>query len=126
MEIREKIEKLRSTGMEGRAGGSNGADRRQIELGHDGSKDSRRKAIEAFHAAILVRHFRLVNSIQASSTLIQWKMDAVLGRHRRLRRLYLDPQPRSDPMASWSYILHRVLNKYIIYKIILHNYFGKK
>lgn len=61
MEIGEKSENLRSTGMESPAGGGNGADGRQIELGHDGSEDSRRQEIEAFHAAILVRHFRLLN-----------------------------------------------------------------
>lgn len=60
MKLREKSENLRSTGMEGRACGGNGADGRQIELGHDGSKNRRRKKIEAFDAAISVRHFRFV------------------------------------------------------------------
>lgn len=57
MKTGEKIENLRSTGMEGPACGGNGANGRQIELSHDGSKDSRRQEIEASHAAISVRHF---------------------------------------------------------------------
>lgn len=56
MKLGEECENLRSTGMEGRTCGSNGADGKQIEHGHDGSKNRKRKEIEAFDAAIFVRH----------------------------------------------------------------------
>lgn len=56
MKSGEKIENLGSTRMEDPACGGKGADGRQIEFSHDCSKDSRRQEIEAFDAAISVRH----------------------------------------------------------------------
>lgn len=60
MKSGEKVENLRSTRMEGPACGGKGADGRQIEVSHDCSKDSRRQEIEAFDAAISVRHILCV------------------------------------------------------------------